>query len=74
MRARRRWLSGRWQIAGLKGTTNDYKGTVDVLRRVYAADGVRGLWRGLIPNYLKIVPASGITFVVFEYTRRLLVA
>lgn len=34
-------------------------------------EGWRGLYRGLVPNYLKIVPAAGVNFVIFEYCKNM---
>jgi solute carrier family 25 phosphate transporter 23/24/25/41 len=36
------------------------------LNAIVKKDGMAGLYRGIVPNYLKIVPAAGINFVVFE--------
>ncbi len=41
-------------------------GIVPALRAVARAEGVAGLYKGLLPNVLKAAPASGITFVVYE--------
>jgi hypothetical protein len=29
-----------------------------------------GLYRGLLPNYLKIVPAAGVSFLAFEQLKK----
>ncbi|XP_067941031.1 mitochondrial adenyl nucleotide antiporter SLC25A24-like [Watersipora subatra] len=36
-------------------------------------DGVRGLYRGLLPNFLKVAPAVSISYVVYEHVRKRLV-
>ena len=43
-----------------------YSGPVDVARQTLAADGVRGFYRGLLPNMLKVLPATGISYSVFS--------
>jgi len=35
-------------------------------------EGVRGLFKGLTPNLLKVIPAVSITYVVYENTKRAL--
>lgn len=43
-----------------------YRGLLDCLFGIVRRDGVRGLYRGLWPNYLKVAPSISIQFVVFE--------
>lgn len=40
--------------------------------RVLKGDGIRGLYRGLLPEILKVTPMVSITFCVYEYTYDLL--
>lgn len=61
----------RMQTSGVNGRAVRC-GMCNCFRELYAADGIRGLFRGLVPNYLKAAPASAITFVVFEHTQRVL--
>ncbi|GFR42420.1 hypothetical protein Agub_g3323 [Astrephomene gubernaculifera] len=49
-----------------------YRGMVDVFRKTLAREGVRGLYKGLVPNLLKLAPAAGIGWFVFEETKRAL--
>ena len=42
---------------------------VDCFVRLVRRDGVGALYSGLTANYLKVVPAVGISFVVFEATK-----
>ncbi|XP_056443137.1 mitochondrial adenyl nucleotide antiporter SLC25A23-like [Gadus chalcogrammus] len=37
---------------------------------ILAQEGVAGLYRGLSPNLLKVIPAVSISYVVYEYMRR----
>ena len=39
-----------------------------ILRR----EGVRGLYKGLVPNVLRVMPQSAITFLVYEKVMQLL--
>lgn len=47
--------------------------TVRVLvSNIWQADGIRGLYRGIIPNFMKVIPAVSISYVVYEKLRTLL--
>jgi solute carrier family 25 (mitochondrial folate transporter), member 32 len=43
-----------------------YAGAADVVRKTLAREGVRGLYRGLLPNVLRVMPQSALTFLVYE--------
>lgn len=47
-----------------------YKGVVDVLRKTMAREGVGGLYKGLVPNVLRVMPQSALTFLVYETMMR----
>ena len=47
-------------------------GMVDTLRGVYKKEGVRGLYRGFLPNVLKAIPAVSIGYLVYERLKILL--
>ncbi|XP_031558528.1 calcium-binding mitochondrial carrier protein SCaMC-2-like [Actinia tenebrosa] len=42
---------------------------VSLLTRIFREDGVRGLYRGLAPNFMKVAPAVSISYVVYENLR-----
>ena len=42
---------------------------VSLLQRIVREDGVRGLYRGITPNFMKVVPAVSISYVVYERMR-----
>jgi len=76
----------RLQVAGMPGRSPEkhlaygrqppvrpeYDGLVDCLTQTVRAEGPRGLYRGIIPNMLKAVPAMAISYSVFETSKRLL--
>ena len=66
----------RLQSQGLPGLGQEgtvlYEGAFHCLRVTLATEGVPGLYRGIIPNFYKAVPAAGLGFVVFENCRKLL--
>lgn len=43
-----------------------------LLHNIVAQEGVTGLYRGISPNLLKVIPAVTVSYVVYEYTRILL--
>lgn len=49
-----------------------YTGYTDVAVQTIRREGVRGLFKGLTPNLLKVVPAVSITYVVYDNSKRLL--
>eukprot|EP01116_Phalansterium_solitarium_P020141 TRINITY_DN5855_c0_g1_i2.p1 TRINITY_DN5855_c0_g1~~TRINITY_DN5855_c0_g1_i2.p1 ORF type:complete len:335 (+),score=66.20 TRINITY_DN5855_c0_g1_i2:71-1006(+) len=48
-----------------------YTGIGDAFRKIHAADGVRGLYRGLWPTLLGIVPYAVVNFGTFETLKTL---
>lgn len=40
-----------------------------LLRSIMTQEGVAGLYRGISPNLLKVIPAVSVSYVVYEYTR-----
>ncbi|XP_076225207.1 short Calcium-binding Mitochondrial Carrier isoform X2 [Nomia melanderi] len=45
---------------------------VGVFKDIVRKEGIRGLYRGLTPNFLKVAPAVSISYMVYENIRRLL--
>lgn len=43
-----------------------YKGMREVFSRTFQAEGIRGFYKGLLPNMLKVVPSASITYLVYE--------
>lgn len=41
---------------------------VGIFRRIIETEGVPGLYRGITPNFIKVLPAVSISYVVYEYT------
>jgi len=49
-----------------------YDGMTDCFRKVVRQDGIMGLYRGLLPNLLKVLPAVSISYAVFEKSKVML--
>lgn len=65
-------LRTRLQSQGTKIHPPTYNGVWDVTTRTIKGEGWRGLFKGLTPNLLKVVPAVSITYVVYENTKRIM--
>nr|GLL21659.1 calcium-binding mitochondrial carrier protein SCaMC-1-like [Ipomoea trifida] len=51
-------------------TNTAYKGMFDVFLRTFRHEGLRGFYKGLFPNLLKVVPAASITYLVYESMKK----
>ena len=51
------------------GYGDTYDGMIDAIVKLTRRDGFFSLYRGLFANYLKVIPAVPISFVVFEATK-----
>ncbi|XP_070769687.1 mitochondrial adenyl nucleotide antiporter SLC25A24-like [Enoplosus armatus] len=40
-----------------------------LLHNIVTQEGVAGLYRGISPNLLKVIPAVSVSYIVYEYTR-----
>ncbi|KZL78293.1 calcium dependent mitochondrial carrier protein [Colletotrichum tofieldiae] len=65
-------LRTRLQTQGTVMHPATYTGIVDVAQQTLKNEGVRGMYKGLTPNLLKVAPALSITWVVYENSKRLL--
>ncbi|XP_033826675.1 calcium-binding mitochondrial carrier protein SCaMC-3-like [Periophthalmus magnuspinnatus] len=45
---------------------------VGQFRHIVSHEGVPGLYRGLTPNFLKVIPAVSISYVVYEHAKKVL--
>ncbi|KAK9278607.1 hypothetical protein L1049_028180 [Liquidambar formosana] len=54
-------------------STAVYKGMSDVFWRTLQHEGFRGFYKGLFPNFLKVVPAVSISYMVYETMKKNLV-
>ncbi|KAH8677520.1 mitochondrial carrier domain-containing protein [Xylariales sp. PMI_506] len=59
-------LRTRLQTQGTAMHPARYTGIVDVARKTIKNEGWRGLYKGLMPNLLKVAPALSITWMVYE--------
>ena len=52
--------------ARLQDQQNKYSGSLDCISKILRLEGFKGFYKGLSPNLLRVVPATMITFVVYE--------
>lgn len=60
----------RLQTDGILGY--GYTGVLDAAKRMYREEGLLSFFRGLLPNYLKVVPAISVSFVTYETIKSIL--
>ena len=47
-----------------------YSSSLDCARKLVAAEGVRGFYRGFLPNWIRLGPWNIIMFLTYEQLRR----
>ncbi|KAL2509595.1 Mitochondrial substrate carrier family protein [Forsythia ovata] len=63
----------RIQLEGAAGRARVYNtGLLGTFRHIIRAEGLRGLYRGIMPEYYKVVPSVGIVFMTYETLKKLL--
>ncbi|KAF0920898.1 hypothetical protein E2562_037591 [Oryza meyeriana var. granulata] len=63
----------RMQLQGAAGTSSVCKSSITVtVRQIFQKEGLRGFYRGIGPEYLKVVPSVGIAFMTYETLKSLL--
>lgn len=58
----------------MSGMGYQYKSIPDAVRRILTQEGLRGLYKGLVPNLLKVAPSMASSWLAFEVTRDFLVS
>ena len=57
----------RMQMKGI-----NYNGVLHAVSEIASKEGVRGFYRGVVPNAVKIVPNNGIRFLAYEMLKSLM--
>ncbi|KAI0555661.1 mitochondrial carrier domain-containing protein [Xylaria curta] len=65
-------LRTRLQTQGTSMHPARYTGIWDVAHKTVKNEGVRGLYKGLMPNLLKVAPALSITWMVYENAKKIM--
>eukprot|EP00603_Paraphysomonas_imperforata_P002152 CAMPEP_0114425246 /NCGR_PEP_ID=MMETSP0103-20121206/7132_1 /TAXON_ID=37642 ORGANISM="Paraphysomonas imperforata, Strain PA2" /NCGR_SAMPLE_ID=MMETSP0103 /ASSEMBLY_ACC=CAM_ASM_000201 /LENGTH=283 /DNA_ID=CAMNT_0001594067 /DNA_START=113 /DNA_END=966 /DNA_ORIENTATION=- len=49
-----------------------YSGVIHCASQILRGEGLRGFFRGLVPNCMKVAPSAAVTFLVYDETLKLL--
>lgn len=63
-------LRTRLQAQGTVLHPPTYTGIIDVFQKTVKNEGTRGLFKGITPNLLKVVPSVSITYMVYESAKK----
>ena len=55
----------------MSGMGYQYKSVFDAIRVIIKQEGVKGLYKGITPNLLKVAPSMASSWLSFEFTRDL---
>lgn len=58
----------------MSGMGYQYKSIWDALTTIVKQEGVKGLYKGITPNLLKVAPSMASSWLSFELTRDFLVS
>jgi hypothetical protein len=61
----------RLQLQGFDISVPKYNGILDCITKIYRTNGIGGLYRGLVPCYIKIFPAVALQFWTMELLKGL---
>lgn len=65
-------LRTRLQAQGTVLHPQVYGGFSDVFKKTVEREGWRGLWKGITPNLLKVVPAVSISYMTYESAKQVM--
>lgn len=57
----------------MSGMGYQYKSVFDAVRVIVTQEGLKGLYKGIVPNLLKVAPSMASSWLSFEMTRDFLV-
>ena len=58
------WLSVSASIEG-----SEQVNMTKLVKKIVEKEGMLGLYRGILPNFMKVIPAVSISYVVYEYMK-----
>ena len=67
-------LRRRFQINTMSGMGYQYKSLPDAVRVIVTQEGIKGLYKGINPNLLKVAPSMASSWLSFEVFRDLFVS
>ena len=61
------------QLEGAGGRALVYNaGIFGTFKHIIRSEGLKGLYRGILPEYYKVVPSVGIVFMTYEMMKKIL--
>ncbi|KAL8826868.1 MAG: hypothetical protein Q9191_003540 [Dirinaria sp. TL-2023a] len=67
-------LRRRFQINTMSGMGYQYRSIWDAITVIISQEGVMGLYKGIVPNLLKVAPSMASSWLSFEVTRDFLIS
>ena len=67
-------LRRRFQVNTMSGMGYQYKSIWDAISKIVVQEGPTGLYKGLLPNLLKVAPSMASSWLAFEVTRDFLLS
>ena len=67
-------LRRRFQVNTMSGMGYQYKSIFDAVKTIVTQEGVFGLYKGIVPNLLKVAPSMASSWFSFELTRDFLIS
>lgn len=58
----------------MPGMGYQYSGIFGALKQIITEEGLRGLYKGIVPNLLKVAPSMAASWFSFETTRDLMIS
>ncbi|KNC76356.1 hypothetical protein SARC_11141 [Sphaeroforma arctica JP610] len=65
-------IKRRMQVMEMSSSRYHYTGVLDAFKTIKRSESWRGLYRGLLANYIKVVPSITASYFTYEYCKRLL--
>lgn len=62
-------LRRRFQINTMSGMGYQYKSIADAVRVIVTQEGIKGLYKGIVPNLLKVAPSMAANWLSYEMAR-----
>lgn len=53
----------------MSGMGYQYKGIFNAIKVIVTQEGIKGMYKGIVPNLLKVAPSMASSWLSFEMTR-----
>lgn len=62
-------LRRRFQINTMSGMGYQYSSIGGAIKQIFMHEGIKGFYKGIVPNLLKVAPSMASSWLSFELTR-----